>query len=430
MTEPLQVDGDKLYAKLAWRIIPFMFILYIAAFLNRANIAYAKLTFTVDLNISEVAYGIGYGVFFIGYLLFEVPSNLIMEKVGARIWIARIMLTWGVISASFMFMWNDWSFYTLRFLLGIAEAGFFPGMILYLSYWFPVRLRARMVARFMVAIPVSYVIGAPVSGLIIDHMHMVGGLVGWQWLFLVEGLPTIVLGVLVLFLLTDRPAKATWLSPAEREWIEADLTADRAQIANGGRKDFAAAFNDLRIWWLVALYLTNVIANYGLGAWIPSVIKASDPTMSPGMAAGLTAIPFFFTAFIMMINGWHSDKMNERRFHIAIPHVIAATAVLGAMLFFNNTVMLIICLSIAVAGVNSALGPFWALPASFLTGAAAAGGIAVINSIGNLGGFLGPNSMGVLKEKFGFGGGFTAIACSLIIGAVLVSLFKPKKNQD
>ena len=171
MTEPIQIDGDKLYAKLAWRIIPFMFILYIAAFLNRANIAYAKLTFTIDLNISEVAYGIGYGVFFIGYLLFEVPSNLIMEKVGARIWIARIMLTWGVISASFMFMWNEWSFYTLRFLLGIAEAGFFPGMILYLSYWFPVRLRARMVARFMVAIPISYVIGAPVSGLIIDHIH-------------------------------------------------------------------------------------------------------------------------------------------------------------------------------------------------------------------------------------------------------------------
>lgn len=426
MTEPLQIDGDKLYAKLAWRIIPFMFILYIAAFLNRANITYAQLTFTVDLKLSNTAYAVGYGVFFIGYLLFEVPSNLIMEKVGARLWIARIMLTWGIISSSFMFMWNDWSFYTLRFLLGIAEAGFFPGMILYLSYWFPVRLRARMVARFMVAIPVSYLIGSPVSGFIMDHLNQVGGMTGWQWLFLLEGIPTLILGVLVLFLLTDRPAKATWLSQGERDWLEADLDADRARIAEGGRKDFAAAFNDPRIWWLVLLYLTNVIANYGLGAWIPKVIKESDPGMTVGTAVGLTAIPYLITAIVMMINGWHSDRQNERRYHIAIPHVIAATALLMSLLFFDNTVALIVCLSVAAAGVNSALGPFWALPAAFLTSAAAAGGIAVINSIGNLGGFLGPYTMGALKDTYGFDGGFIAIAVSLIVGAVVVVKFKPK----
>jgi MFS transporter, ACS family, tartrate transporter len=467
MTEALQVDGDKLYAKIAWRIIPFMFVLYIAAFLDRVNVGHAKLMFQADLGLSDAAFGLGAGLFFVGYFLFEVPSNLILEKVGARVWIARIMLSWGVVSCSFMFMQGEWSFYFLRFLLGVTEAGFFPGMILYLTYWFPVRLRARMVARFMAAIPVSWIIGSPLSGWIMHGMHDVGGMAGWQWMFLLEGLPTLVLGVLVLFWLTDGPTKATWLTEAEKQWLHADLEMDRARIADGGRKDVAGAFTDWRVWYLVGLYLTNVIANYGLSLWMPQVISDSLPkdakpgTSSTFLAASLTAIPWIVTFFVMITNGWHSDKTNERKWHIAIPHVIAASGMLGCLMFLDNTVMLIACLCVAAAGINSVLGVFWALPASFLTGAAAAGGIAVINSIGNLGGFLGPYTMGALKSGFGkteeswllrflhwsgldgvlgadlvhklsvgFGyhGGFIAIACSLVVGAVLVVMFKPKKN--
>jgi D-galactonate transporter len=427
MTPAQNIDPDRLYSKVAWRIIPFLFILYIAAFLDRANVSYAKLMFQKDLALSDAAYGIGAGAFFIGYFLFEVPSNLILERVGARIWIARIMISWGLVSSSFMFMWSEWSFYSLRFLLGVTEAGFFPGMILYLSYWFPVNRRARMVSRFMAAIPVSYIIGGPLSGWIMAGMDDVAGLAGWRWLFLLEGLPSVLLGISVFYFLTDKPSKARWLKPEEREWLEADLEIDRAKVAAGGRKDVAGAFTDPRVYWLVALYLTNVIANYGLGLWLPSVIKDCVP-MSVMTASLIAAIPWVFTGIVMMTNGWHSDLKMERRWHIALPHLIAAMGILCAGLSLHSPVLLIIFLSITLAGVNSALGPFWALPASFLTGAAAAGGIAVINSIGNLGGFLGPSTIGGLKETYGYNGGFLAIAFSLTVGAVLVLTFKPKKE--
>ena len=435
MNNPTTIDGDKLYAKIAWRIIPFLFILYIAAYLDRANVGFAKTRFQADLNLSDEAYGLGVGLFFIGYFLFEVPSNLILQKVGARLWIARIMLSWGVVSCSFMFMWNETSFYVLRFLLGVTEAGFFPGMILYLSYWFPVRLRARMVSRFMAAIPISFIIGAPLSGLILKGMDDVGGMQGWQWMFLLEGIPTLLLGVVVFFYLTDRPAKAGWLSEPEKEWLEADLELDRARIADGGRKDMAGAFVDWRVWYVVLLYITNVMANYGLSSWMPSVIedsnpalKASNPEAASQRAAYLTAIPWIVTLIVMVTNGWHSDKTNERKWHFAIPHVVAAAGLIGSLFFFDNTVILIVCLCFAAAGINCVLGVFWALPAAFLTGAAAAGGIAMINSLGNLGGFLGPYTLGALKKTYGYDGGFIAMACSLILGAFLVLMFKPKKN--
>jgi ACS family tartrate transporter-like MFS transporter len=429
MTEPPQLDGDRLYTKVAWRIIPFMFLLYIIAFLDRANVGYAALEFQSELKFKDTAYGFGAGIFFVGYFLFEVPSNLILNRVGARMWIARIMISWGIVSSSFMFMWDEYSFYCLRFLLGVTEAGFFPGLILYLTYWFPVRMRARMVSRFMAAIPVSYIIGAPLSGLLMEHMTGVGGMSGWRWMFLLEGLPAVVMGVVVLFYLTDRPAKAHWLGEGERAWLEANLEADRARIADGGRKDLRAAFTDYRVFWLVALYLTNVIANYGLGLWVPKIIKASSAGMSSLTASFLTMIPWIVTGIVMMTNGWHSDRMNERRWHIAGPHLVAALALFASLAYLDNPLILIICLSVTLAGVNSALGPFWALPASFLTGAAAAGGIAVINSIGNLGGYVGPDTVGRLKEAYGYGGGFIAIACSLIVGAILVLLFPLKKQQ-
>ncbi len=428
MTDAMPIDGDKLYTKVAWRIIPFLFILYIVAFLDRANVSYAALDFKKDLGIGDAAYGFGAGVFFIGYFLFEVPSNLILERVGARVWITRIMISWGLVSASFMFMWNEHSFYALRFLLGVTEAGFFPGMILYLSYWFPVRLRARMVSRFMAAIPVSYIIGAPLSGWILASLNGYWGMAGWKWLFLIEGLPAIALGFVVWFWLTDRPAKAAWLTPGEREWLEADLEVDRARVVDGGRKDIKGAFTDYRVYWLVALYLTNVIANYGLGLWVPQIIKASSEGMSTLTATLLTMIPWIFTGIVMVTNGWHSDHTNERRWHIAGPHLVAAAALLVGLAFLDNPYMLIICLSVTLAGVNSALGPFWALPASFLTGAAAAGGIAVINSIGNLGGQVGPYTVGALMKSYGYSGGFITIAIALVVGAVLVLLFKAKKN--
>jgi MFS transporter, ACS family, tartrate transporter len=436
MNDIQTIDGDKLYSRIAWRLIPFLFLLYILAFLDRANVGYAKLEFQADLGISNAAYGFGAGIFFIGYFLFEVPSNLILERVGARVWIARIMVSWGIVSSSFMFMWDEYSFYVLRFLLGVTEAGFFPGMILYLSYWFPVRMRARMVSRFMMAIPAAYIIGAPLSGWMMSEMDGVAGMAGWRWLFLLQGTPTILVGFFVLFYLTERPMKAQWLSARERDWVEADLEEDRLRIADGGRKDIAGAFNDWRIYYLVALYLTNVIANYGLGLWMPQVIADSNPIMKTGTveeikawkvtATVLSAIPWILTAMCMALNGWHSDKTNERKWHFALPHLLAASGVVGAIFFLDNTVMLLVCLCVAAAGINSVLGVFWSLPASFLTGAAAAGGIAVINSIGNLGGFVGPYTIGALKDQYGFNGGFIAIACSLTIGAILVLFFKPK----
>ena len=429
MTDGTPIDGEKLYAKVAWRIIPFAFLLYIIAFIDRTNVSIAKLKFQGDLGLSNEMYGIGAGLFFIGYFLFEVPSNLILQRVGARIWIARIMISWGIVSSCFMFMDGKASFYFLRFMLGVTEAGFFPGLILYLSYWFPVRRRARVVGAFMTAIPMSWVIGAPLSGEIMDRMHNVMGMTGWRWMFLLEGLPAIVLGVSVLWLFTDRPQKATWLTPAERDWIDADLAIDQAIIAEGGRKDFKGAFTDYRIWWLVALYLTNVMANYGLPLWMPQVIKDSDPTLSDRMVGWLCIIPWAVTATVMMANGWHSDRQNERRWHIAIPHFIAAIGILGAGMSLNNTPQLIFFLCVTLAGVNSALGVFWALPAAFITGAAAAGGIAVINSVGNLGGYVGPDTIGKLKDTYGFNGGFLAIAASLCIGAILVLLFPVKKSS-
>lgn len=429
MTETPPLDGDRLYAKVAWRIIPFAFILYIAAFIDRTNVSIAKLKFQGDLGLSNEMYGIGAGLFFIGYFLFEVPSNLVLSKVGARVWIARIMISWGIVSSCFMFMEGKWSFYFLRFMLGVTEAGFFPGLILYLSYWFPVRRRARVVGAFMTAIPMSWVIGAPLSGEIMTSMDGVMGMVGWRWMFLLEGIPSVLLGFSVLWYMTDKPKQATWLKPEERDWIEADLEADRARVADGGRKDFSAAFSDYRIWWLVALYLTNVVANYGLPLWMPQVIKDSDPTMSDRVVGWLCIIPWAVTATVMMANGWHSDRQNERRWHIALPHFIAAMGILGAGLSLHNTPVLIVCLCFTLAGVNSALGVFWAIPAAFITGAAAAGGIAVINSVGNLGGYLGPDTIGKLKDSYGFNGGFVAIACSLTIGAILVLLF-PMKKRD
>lgn len=428
MTEPTTIDGDKLYAKVAWRIIPFLFVLYIAAFIDRANVGYAKLKFQSDLGLSDSVFGLGAGIFFIGYMLFEVPSNLILDRVGARVWIARIMISWGIVSSCFMFMQGEWSFYLLRFLLGVTEAGFFPGMILYLTYWFPLRRRARVVGRFMAAIPVSYIIGGPLSGEIMANLDQVAGLAGWKWLFLLEGIPSVLLGVVVLFCLTDRPKLATWLKPEEREWLEADLEVDRAQIAEGGRKDLRAAFTDYRVWWLVALYLSNVVANYGLGLWMPSVIKDSDSGFSDKMASWLCAIPWMVAGVAMITSSWHSDLKNERRWHIALPHLIAGIALFVCVFFFKSPVVLIICLAVVLSGVNSALGTFWALPSSFLTGAAAAGGIALINSLGNLGGLIGPAAMGGLKKAYGYEGGFITMGISLIIGAGLVLAFRPKKN--
>lgn len=435
MTTSVAPD-DALYRKCAWRIIPFLFILYVAAYLDRANVGYAKLMFQKDLGLSDAAYGLGAGIFFIGYFLCEVPSNLILEKVGARLWIARIMLSWGVVSISFMFMWNDWSFYALRFLLGMTEAGFFPGMILYLSYWFPVRLRARMVSRFMAAIPISYIIGSPLSGIILHGCEGTGGLHGWQWMFLLEGIPTLALGIAVLFWLIDRPSQARWLTPDERAWIENDLTEDRNRILDGGRKDIRGAFVDYRVWWMVLLYVTNVVASYGLGLWMPQIIqdsdplfKASDPEGSATRAAYLTAIPWIVAGFAMIINGWHSDRVQERRWHIAIPHLFAATALVLALFVRENTALLMPCLCVATAGIICVLGVFWAIPATFLTGAAAAGGIAVINSVGNLGGFLGPYTMGRLKETYGYAGGFLAISVALTIGAILAVTFRARSGK-
>jgi sugar phosphate permease len=424
-----EAGAGRLYSKVAWRLLPFLFICYIAAFIDRVNVNHASMSMKRDLGLSDDVYGFGAGIFFVSYFLFEVPSNLIMQRVGPRRWIARIMITWGLISMAMAFAQGPTSFYVLRFLLGVAEAGFFPGMILYLSYWFPVRRRAQVIARFMTAIAVSNVIGAPLSYSIMG-MDGAAGLPGWKWLFLIEGVPSLVLGGMVLAWLVDRPAEARFLAPGEAAWLERELEADRSRVAAAGRHDLRAAFTEPRVWWLAAIYFCNAFANYGLGLWLAPLIKGSG-TFTERQAILLCGIPYAVAAVAMVVNGWSSDRFGERRWHVALPHVVAGCGMLGAVLGEGSPALVIAGLATAAAGICSALGPFWTLPAGFLTGAAAAGGIAVINSLGNLGGFAGSYAMGALKttdSAHAFRVPLSVAAASLLLGAVLTAFFPARRD--
>ena len=418
----------KVVRKVSRRLLPFMFILYIVAYLDRVNVGFAALQMNADLNFSASVFGLGSGIFFLGYFLFEIPSNLILGRVGARIWIARIMITWGIVASASAFIQGPRTFYLVRCLLGLSEAGFFPGMILYLTYWFPARHRAKTVALFMTATAVSGSIGGPLSGMLLT-MHGIAGLAGWQWLFIVEGLPAILLGVIVLFYLTDSPEKAKWLSEEERNWLVERLRTEVRAKEQRGIRDFFAAAGSGRVWLLSMIYFSVVIGMYGVSLWMPQIIKGVSGR-SDLFVGIVSIIPYLFAAFGMTAIGLHSDRTSERRLHVAGSTLLASAGLLSAA-YADTPVIQMAGLSLTAVGIWGSLGPFWALPTSFLSGSAATGGIALINSVGNLGGFLGPYLIGVIKDNTGvFKYGLIALSLITLLGASLAFVIRSRPEGN
>jgi MFS transporter, ACS family, tartrate transporter len=377
----------RVVAKVAWRLLPFLCLCFMAAFLDRVNVGFAKLTMLPDLGLSQTVYATAAGIFFVGYFLFEVPSNLLLERVGARLWIARIMVTWGCIASAMMFVSDRWWFYGLRFALGAAEAGFFPGVILYLTYWFPRAYRARTVSLFMIAAVLSFVVGGPASGWLMDHPLF--GLKGWQWLFLVEGIPSVVLGVVVFVWLPNGPHAARWLTAEEAAWLTSRLRAERADQERHERLTLGQALRDRRILLLSLIYFLSVVGAYGLDFFSPTLLAQAYPNLSTSALGRVAAIPPLVTIPVMILWGRSADARREVRWHVALA-LFAFAAGLLLLCLQPAPVFLVAALSLAVAGRWSYIGPFWGLPTALLTGTAAAGGIALVNSIGNLGGQAGP----------------------------------------
>ena len=408
---------DATYAKVSLRLIPFLFLCYVVAYLDRVNVGFAKLQMLNDLRFSETVYGIGAGIFFVGYFFFEVPSNIILARTGARVWITRIMITWGVLSSCTMFVTSATSFYVLRFLLGVAEAGFFPGIILYLTYWYPARRRARIVALFMTAIALSGVVGGPLSGWIMQYFAGVNGWAGWQWLFLLEGIPSVVMGVGVYFYLDDSIRGAKWLSEEEKRMLEGEIAGDQKS-----KHDFTLGqlFASGRVWLLALIYFTLIMGLYGVSFWLPQLIKATGVKDMVDVGL-LTAIPYGAAVLLMIYLSRSSDASGERRWHIAGAALLGAVGLVASTLFADNTMVALAALSVATAGILSTLPLFWTLPTALLGGTAAAAGIAMINSIGNLAGFASPYLVGVIKDAtHSTANGMYLLAGSLFLGALLV----------
>jgi ACS family tartrate transporter-like MFS transporter len=407
--------GRTTVAKVGRRLLPFLLLLYVVAWLDRVNIGFAALEMNRDLGFSSAVYGFGAGVFFIGYALFEVPSNLILARVGARLWIARIMLTWGILSIAMMFVRGPGTFYTLRFLLGVAEAGFLPGIIYYLGNWYPAAERARAMAWFMLAIPLSTVVGGPVAGIILQ-LHGWHGLTGWQWLFLLEGVPAVALGFVVLGFLADSPREAKWLTTAERDWLVDRIdTEQRAAHARHG-VGLAKALLHPTVWLLALILFACQTGSYGLTLWIPQIVKSLSG-LGTFEVSMISALPYVAASIGMVLIGASSDRRGERLLHIAIPSAIGATGFIASA-FIASPVPAMIALTIAAVGDLSTRGPFWALPTKFLTGSAAAAGIALINTMASLGGFVGPYAVGLIRELTGgFAGGLVFLAVLMLLGA-------------
>ncbi len=435
------------FHKVALRVIPFLFLAYIVAFLDRVNVGFAKLQMAGDLQYSDAVYGFGAGIFFIGYFIFEVPSNVILERVGARIWIARIMITWGLISSAFMFAgdihWGvvstafgctdaEFSFYFLRFWLGVAEAGFFPGIILYLTYWFPGARRAKMVALFMTAIGVANMIGSPVSGAIMQYMDGYFGWRGWQWLFLLEGIPSMVVGCLTLVLLPNGPKSARWLAPAERDLVVARIeedNADKKHLASG--HDLAHAFMDGRVWALCAVYFCGAVTFYAVNFWMPTIVQELGIDKNDLFKVGLlTMIPWGATIITMIYWGSHSDRTQERRLHSASGFLVQIVGLVLLALMPHAPILSIFALTLITIGWAAFVCTFWSLPTAFLTGTAAAAGIALINSVGNLGGYFGPDMIGRIRTATGgdSAAAFYSLAAVALLGALII-LYLPRTER-
>jgi ACS family tartrate transporter-like MFS transporter len=418
--------GVPIIAKLLWRLLPFLFLLYVVAYLDRINVGFAALQMRQELGFSDNVYGLGSGIFFVGYFLFQLPSNLALQRVGARRWIGLLMIVWGCVSACNMFVTTPRSFYTLRFLLGAAEAGFFPGMILYFRSWFPAVARARVVAMFMTAGPVSGIIGGPISGALLG-LHHVRGLSGWQWLFLMEGVPAVLLGSVAFLFITDRPESAKWLSSGQREWLAKTLRDEEhaaAALSHAAEKSTSSAYQaflNARIWLFAFAYFGLNTCAYGVSLWLPVALR-SLTGISNFRLGLLSTIPYATAAVVMVVVGAHSDRTGERRWHVAIAAVVAAVA-LSLAGYAENIAWLVVAFSVAMIGVQSMSGPFWAMPSKLLSGAAAAAGIALINSVGNLGGGFGPYWIGHLRNASGdFRAGLLSVAGILALAAFLVLL--------
>ena len=414
MTDAAALDLDEhTHRKVTRRLIPFLFLCYILAYLDRVNVGFARLQMQADLAFSDTAYGIGAGIFFIGYFFFEVPSNLLMRRVGARLWIARIMIVWGLVSAASMFVNSVASFYVIRFLLGVAEAGFFPGIIWYLTQWYTRAHRAQIIALFMTAIAVSGVVGGPLSGWILDAMDGVSGLRGWRWLYLLEGLPSVVVGFVVLRYLDDGPQTATWLTPDERALVQRRLAEDeeRKQADGATAHRVGDAFRSGRVWACCAIYFGAVMGIYGVTFWLPQIVSEtiSRDTLTIGL---VSTIPWGVAAVTMVLVGRHSDRTGERRWHIAIPAGVAAVFFVLSGLPALSGWAGVACLTVATAGVMAAASSFWVLPTAMLSGSAAAAGIAWINSVGNLSGYVSPYLLGASATRRGTPRIRTGTCCS------------------
>ena len=414
----------KAYARVTWRLMPVLFICYIIAYVDRVNVGFAKLQMLQDLKFTDTIYGLGAGIFFIGYFFFEVPSNIILHRVGARKWIARIMVSWAIVSAATMFTTSAMMFYVLRFLLGIAEAGFFPGIILYLTYWYPSYWRGRMVALLIAANPVSGVIGGPVSGWIMQSLAGKWGWAGWQWLFLLEGLPAIVLGIIVYFYLDDRIRNAAWLSEEEKQVLEKNIEAESQEKQ---RHSLREAFGSGMVWLMSLIYFCLLMGMYGVTFWLPTLIKASGVKSLLNIGL-LTSIPFAAGVVGMILVSRSSDKHQERRWHCAVPAAICCISLILSAIYGKDTIIALVALSLAMAGSLSALPVFWILPTAFLGGTAAAAGIAMVNSIGNLSGFLGNYLVGWLTDlTHSTNSGLYVLATAAFVGAALVITLVPSK---
>ena len=415
--------------KAMWRLLPFLGLCYLLNYIDRVNVGFASVTMRPDLGLSATAYGLGAGVFFVGYFFFEVPSNVILHRVGARLWIARIMITWGIIASATAFVQGPVSFYVVRFLLGFAEAGFFPGIILYLTYWFPRVQRARVVALFFLAVPLSSVFGGPLSGLLIDNGAGVLGFdAGWRFMFFVEGIPALLLGIVVLFVLPNRPRNARWLSNEEATALEETIAReDETEVPHG--PGLRAALRDGRVVALSVVYFGVVFGLYVLAFFLPQVVDELEGSLTGVQIGLITAIPYAVASVVMVLVARHSDRTGERVGHVAVPVLIGAVAVAVA-LYLDSPFLVIAAVTVCACGVFAAIPVIWQLPPTFLTGVGAAAGIALINSFGNLSGFVGPYLTGWLEDVTGsLRAGMWCVAGFMTLSAVVVIAMRRSVGQ-
>lgn len=415
--------------KLRTRIVPFVFVLYVIAFIDRINIGFAALTMNREMALSSQQYGLLSGIFFLGYFIFEIPSNLLLQKIGARIWIARILISWGIVATLTGFVQNVFHLYILRFLLGLAEAGYFPGILLYMTYWFRQRQLAHNFALFLAAIPVANIVGAPLSGLILDHVHWLG-ISSWRWLLILEGIPAIVGGVLTYFFLPGRPAEASFLTPEEKNSITTQLAGEEHQKLAKRKITVLQTLANKRVWHLTAVYFPGTVGFYAMTFWMPQLIKAISSKYSNTSVGVLVMIPYLVALAAMILVGRSSDRRQERRYHAAIPLLIGAIAfVLLSMTRTTSVFLSVILWCLVASGIECSWSPIWSLPNEFLAGFSAAAGIALINSIGNLGGFVGPYAMGAIMKMTGsFRGGLVFAGSSWLVSAMLL-IALPKRTD-